>query len=466
MRKLAATMDLIQEIGIVTLLVALFVLIWVYVSFKIRNSKQRKLKELKKAKEKDAHGIIFGKAGKKVVYSPVQAEGSVGVFAATGAGKTSAVCIVTLRSWTGTSFSIDISGDICKNCPDMPNKLVFEPENLQTMPYNIFGMIDELTNSADKNEALEQLAFLLMPETSNMNDNARFFLVNGRKILTASLIAFYYTGMDFVRICEKIVGSSWQELFREIDNTGNIAGMMYINSFEGASEQNTAGCKQSCDDAIKLFATNTKIKQTVRRPKKSEISIEPRKIEEYNIFVIVDDPKLTLYSPLLNIVTSQMMQYISNRKISEGSSDILLCLDEFASLHIDAQTILEALRKYRKRKCRIMIMTQNLADFDILYGHAVTRAMLSNMRFKVLLGGLGETESQKYFADLIGYKNARKKSVSKNSKTYTLTESEAKEYIIEPAKLDRMGDKVVLIHPENDGYMILEKNYYYKQSHR
>lgn len=49
-----------------------------------------------------------------------------------------------------------------------------------------------------------QLAFLLMPEEPNMNDNARFFLVNGRKILTASLIAFYQK-LDFIAICEKVV---------------------------------------------------------------------------------------------------------------------------------------------------------------------------------------------------------------------------------------------------------------------
>lgn len=312
-----------------------------------RGWKDRQLKELKKGTRKKAHGIIFGKKGWKLLYSPEQAEGHVGVFSASGTGKTASIGIPTLRAWKGTSYTIDISGDICKNCPDMPHKLVYAPEKPDTTPYNIFSPIDDLNEIEDKNEALEQLAFLLMPEEPNMNDNARFFLVNGRKILTASLIAFYQKGMDFIEIAEKIVESSWQELFRDIDNTENIDAMRYINGFEGANEANTAGCKQSCDDALKLFATNGKIKRSIRRPKKGEKSVEPKKIEHNNIFVVVGEDKLNLYAPLMNILTSQLMNYIGTREVQKSSPAILLFLDEYGSLKLDKELILDAVRRFR-----------------------------------------------------------------------------------------------------------------------
>lgn len=133
--------------------------------------------------------------------------------------------------------------------------------------------------------------------------------------------------MDFIEIAERIVGSSWQELFRDIDNTENIDAMRYINGFEGANEANTAGCKQSCDDALKLFATNGKIKRSIRRPKKGEQAVEPKKIEHNNIFVVVSEDKLSLYAPLMNILTSQLMNYIGTREVqksSQSSPTILL----------------------------------------------------------------------------------------------------------------------------------------------
>lgn len=426
--------------------------------------KRKKLQELKKVSKKKAHGVIFGKKGCKRYFSPEDSEGHILVCAKTGAGKTSAVGIPTLRSWKGTSYTIDISGDICKNCPQMPHKLVFEPDNPETVPYNVFGAIDEMEAPEDRLEALEQLAFLLMPESPQMNDNARFFLTNGRKILTASLIAFYEKGMDFIEIAQKVVGSGWQELFKEIDATENQDAIIYINSFVGASEQNTAGCKQSCDDALKLFATNAKIKRSIRRPTEGENAVEPKQIEKHNLFVIVGEDKLALYAPLMNILTSQLMQYIGTRQVTKESPTILLFLDEYGSLKLDADLILDGVRRFRKRKCRIMLLMQNTVDMDILYGNATTRAILSNLYFKVLLGGLGEPESQKYFAELIGQKATTKRSMSKSANSTTRTESEEKEWVIAPADLDRQGkDTVILIASnEPDGYLKLKKNYYFK----
>lgn len=440
-----------------------FICIILFVYGELKNRKTKKIKELKKARKKHGHGIIFGLRRGKEVFSPQNDEGAVGVFSASGTGKTTAVGIPTLRSWKGTSFTIDISGDIYTQCSNMQNKLKFEPESNETIPYNIFGCIDRLTTLEDRYEALEQLAFLIMPNEININENGKYFLDNGRKILTASLIAFYDIQMDFIEICEKIVGSSYKELFSEIDRTNNNLAIMYINSFVGVSEQNVSGCKQSCDDAIKLFATNSKVKRSIHRPNGKEPAIEPQIIENHNIFLVVEDPKLELYSPLLNIITSQLMQYISNRKVNEKSKTILLFLDEFASLKIDSNTILEALRKYRKRKCRMMIMTQSLADLDILYDEKITNAIMSNLKYKVLLGGLGDVRSQKYFADLIGFKDTIKYSKSSNSHDTTQTETEVKEYKIEPAELDRQGKNIaILIHNEADGYLKLKKNYCFK----
>lgn len=455
---------MIDKIALPTAIIAVLILFFIFIQDKTKSRRKKNLVELKKASRRKAHGVIFGKLKRKLVYSPEDAEGHIGVFSASGTGKTSAVGIPTLRSWRGTSYTIDISGDICKNCPDMPHKLIYAPESPETIPYNIFGAIDDLEAPADKNEALEQLAFLLMPEHPNMNDNAKFFLVNGRKILTASLIAFYWAGMDFIEIAEKIMENGWQSLFSQIDQTENREAIMYINSFEGANEQNNAGCKQSCDDALKLFATNEKIKNSIRRPAKEESAVEPKKIENHNIFIVVGEDKLALYAPLMNILTSQIMQYIGTRQVKQDSQTILLFLDEYGSLKLDAELVLDAVRRFRKRKCRIMALMQNTVDMDILYGKETTRAILSNLRFKVLLGGLGEPESQKYMAELIGYQKSLKRSLSKNATSTTRTQTEEKEWIIEPAELDRQGkDTVILIASnEPDGYLKLKKNFYFK----
>ena len=403
-----------------------------------------------------AQGILFGKRNGLIVYSPTDKEGHIAVLGGSGLGKTSALLIPTLRSWTGTSFTIDISGDICKNV-DMSRKLIYEPANPRTVPYNIFGAIDVIKREDDQNEALEQLAFLLMPTSEKMADAARFFNTEGRKILTAALIAFYHEGMDFIAICEKIVRSSWQELFNEIDRTENQKAIQYINSFVGASEQNTSGCKQSVDSVLKLFATNERIKRTIRRPKPGKLAFTPAKLEKYNVFVIIDDSKLELYAPILHIITAQSLEFFSNRP-NNAKTTILFCLDEFASL--GKMEITGALRKLRKKHVRIMMLTQSMADIDLIYGKDERMAMMNNFRFKVVLGA-DDTDTQDYFAKLIGYKNVKKYSTSTSSTQTTRNESESREFCIEPAELARLKNNLVLLHP--DGYIKLKKNFYYKK---
>lgn len=453
-QKIFAFLDAVQRSTPILMAVTFGLVVFVCIT-ECRKKLEKRQNQLKKASKEKARGIIFGKQGFSVVYSPTEQEGHVAVFGGSGLGKTSALLIPTLRSWNGTSFTIDISGDICKNV-NMKRKMIYEPANPNSVPYNIFGTIDRMDDEDDQNEALEEIAFLLMPDDERMSDTSKFFQVEGRKILTAALIAFYHVGMDFIPICEKIVRSSWKDLFQAIDETGYNKATQYINSFEGASEQNTAGCRQSCDIVLKLFATNEKVKKTIRRPSVGEIDFLPARIENHNVFVVVEDSKLKIYAPLLHIITAQSLEYFSQRS-SEKKHTILFCLDEFASL--GKMEITDALRKLRKKRIRIMMLTQSRADIDLIYGRDERMAMMNNYRFKVVLGA-SDTDTQEYFAKLIGYQDTKKYSKSRNASQTTQTESEVKEWVIEPAELDRLKKELVLLHP--DGFMKLKKNFYYK----
>lgn len=433
--------------------------IFVLVVYDTHKCLKKEKESLKVGKLSRSFGIIFGLKGKNIVaYSPCNDEGHIAVFGGSGLGKTSALLIPTLRKWQGTSFTIDISGDICGHVR-MLNKLVYAPSDEYSSPYNIFHQIDIIRDKNDVNEALERLAFLLMPEGRKMSDTSKFFNDEGRKILTASLIAFYHEGMDFIPICERVVEKGWVELFNDIDRCKNCDAIRYINSFMGTSEQNTAGCKQAVDLALKLFATNEKVKKSVRRPKdKCEEYFSPIKLEEFNVFVKIEDAKLELYAPLLHIITAQCLEYFSERPES-NKTPILLCLDEFVSL--GKLEIYPALRKLRKKKVRIMMLTQSIPDIDLVYGKDERMAMMNNYKFKVLLGA-EDPETQEYFAKMIGYKDAIKHSVSKNANSQTFTESEDKEWIIEPARLARLDAEDNSLIMICDGKQTrLKKNYYF-----
>lgn len=424
-------------------------------------------KRLKFAFRDNACGIVFGRFLGGVLVSPAHQEGHVFVQGGTGSGKTQAVLLPSIISFIrkigrrrrgGHCFAIDISGDIIGSV-DSP-KLVYSAINPNTTPYNAFCMADTEQTISAKNERLEELAFLLMPESPQMNDTSRFFNTEGRKILTSALIAFYHAGMDFVEICETIYKNSWMDLFRKIDDCKIALASDLLNSFVGCSEQNNAGCKQACDASIKLFATNETLKQTLRRPRRldsgeAEPSITPQALENTNVFIYIPDEKLELYAPLVRIITSQFLGYMSGRP-ADNTTPILFCIDEFASFRID---ILGALRKLRKKHVRIMILTQSIEDISLNYSITERNAMFSNFAFKVCLGAT-TPEEQEWWSKLTGYISVQKKSVSTNENTTTETISESKELAVPPEEWGRLKKRLILVHPS--GFIKLRKNYYFK----
>lgn len=295
-----------------------------------------------------------------------------------------------------------------------------------------------------------------MPLETNMTDTSVFFLTEGRKILTAAMITYYHQGMDFPQICKRIISSSWSTLFSEIDQNGNYEAKQYINSFEGTNEKNIAGCKQACDSALKLFATNSHVYNAIGREREGKEAFTPEQLENKNIFVVIQDSKLELYEPLVHIITAQCMEYFSNRD-NNNQHTILMCLDEFASFgHLE---ITPALRKLRKKHVRIMVLTQSLADIDLIYGRDERMAMLNNFAYKIVLG-CSDSDTQEYFSRLIGEKEVYRKAVSKNGKQVTNTRTEAKERIVPPAELARLGRHMILL--AEGKYYKLTKNYYFE----
>lgn len=149
----------------VTALAVLAILVMFVIYFYKGGSDKKSLKcTLKKDK---AVGLIFGKKGPAYYYSPAAAEGHVFVGGGSGTGKTSALLIPSLRSWPGSSFCVDISGDISSHV-ETGRKLIFDPWSLSSAPYNIFAPIDALDDDAERIEALAQLAWLIMPELKEL----------------------------------------------------------------------------------------------------------------------------------------------------------------------------------------------------------------------------------------------------------------------------------------------------------
>ena len=96
-----------------------------------------------------------------------------------------------------------------------------------------------------------------------------------------------------------------------------------------------------------------------------------------------------------------------------------------------------------------MVLTQSLADLDMIYGKDERKAMLGNFKFTVLLG-CKDTETQEYFSKMIGEKHT----------LLAADTSQKPQPIIKPADLAHLEHDLIVIC--DDGAVWLHKNFYFK----
>ena len=389
-----------------------------------------------------AVGIVFGKTPWRLVCSEERDFQHVLSCGGSGSGKTSSVLIPTLKAWRGMAFVIDISGDTEKNT-NVSGKTIYNPENEDTTPYSVFAAVDSAATIAEKNESLQQLSFALIPPAQGDSDVTVFYKGEARKMCFSALVAYYHSGLDFIQICKKIVGLSYETLIADLNASANELAMRLVAGFKEVNERILASIKSELDNAVLLFATNPNMERTIRR---GTDAVSPQVLEKRSVYIVIADTKLKIYAPLFRLITEQILTHLSGRENGK-QPPILICLDEFASLgKID---ILDALRKLRKKNVRVLICTQSLADLDLTYGQIERRAIIDNIPYKVVLSA-NEYETQQYFSNLAG------------ERTVILENGiECRRKVIPPEDFARLKNHLILLHP--GGVTRLKKNFYFKK---
>lgn len=180
-----------------------------------------------------------------------------------GTGKTSALLIPTLRSWQGTALVVDISGDISANV-HTENKII-----LTLRRRIVFRMMRLRPLMRPRMTPSGRSAWSSWPicccRTRPTTVRRAYFYQERAQDDNSSAYLLLWHGLGLYRNLRVFLGHDWRSLLNDIAKQENTAANAYISSFAGASEQNTAGCKQSADDALKLFATNSKIKMHLEK---------------------------------------------------------------------------------------------------------------------------------------------------------------------------------------------------------
>lgn len=389
-------------------------------------------------------GVMFGESKGKLLVKPETQDGHVLVIGGAGSGKSSCVAIPTLNRWHESAFVIDIKGEL-KAKSDRPNKVnVFNPTDLTSLSYDPFYMLHESENLA---QDVKDITLAIMPTPPNVKDP--FWIESAQNVLTASLIYHFKNGYSFISAVTRTASSSIKELINKIYESDDDLAKIFIAQLVDAKDETISGIGTELMNKIMLFATDTQIMNAL--DPHTNRCISPQMLENgEDIFICIPEHKIEQWRSLLTLMCNQFLKHFEKRSEID-SKPILFLLDEFARLG-KIQTILNGLATLRSKKITIAILTQSLAQLDLIYGKESRQVICDNCNYKAILKAT-DADTQEYFSKLVGTYEKTKKSSSANFEQYTslgkgtgMSKTTEEKRIIKPEQFATL-DRIVLLTP-------------------
>lgn len=400
-------------------------------------------------------GFIFGRKRRSFVRKPSDMDGHILVIGGAGSGKTSCVAIPSLMAWEHRVFAIDIKGELeVKTGRRRPNIKTFNPMSSISPgydPYYLLKMSDNPVQDA------REIALSIIPLPQEIKEP--FFIEAAQNLFTGAILHFFSVGYTFTATIEAVQGTPIEQLVTQISESGMSEARYFVNQFVGMNMKTLSGVYAELGNKIMVFATDPHIKRCLSKPQ----SITPADLERgQDVYIQIPEDKLEQWKGLLTLIVNQFLKHFERRP-DENATPVLFLLDEYARLG-KVETVVNGLATLRSKKITICIVTQSLAQLDVIYGKSQRQVIADNCQYKAILSAT-DAETQDYFSRLVGTYDRAKTSKSANYAHYTgigkgtgtSTTTEEKR-IIKPEDFAILED-IVLLSPF--GFMRINKAPYY-----
>lgn len=403
----------------------------------------------------ESQGFIFGKQQPYFVRKAVTMDGHILVIGGAGSGKSSCIAIPSLMSWESRVFAVDIKGELhTKTSNRRPNIKVFNPMSSDSDGYNPYYL---LARSRNPVQDAREIAIAIIPKPENVKEP--FWIESAQNIFTGAILHFFNEGFTFIQTIGAIQSTPIEKLVSTIHSSHTEDARYFVNQLVGMDIKTLSGVFSEVSNRIMPFATDPDIKACLSR----EQCVTPEDIERgFDVYLNIPEDKLEQWKGLLTLIINQFLKHFERRPDTD-STPVLFLLDEFARLG-KIETVIHGLATLRSKKVTICILTQSLAQLDVIYGKEQRQVIADNCQYKAVLNAT-DADTQDYFSRIVGTFDKTKYSTSANFEQYTglgkgtgTSETTEEKRIIKPEEFGTLTD-IVLLTPY--GFCRVDKTPYY-----
>lgn len=226
------------------------------------------------------------------------------------------------------------------------------------------------------------------------------------------------------------------------------------NNFDAITQYNIfkqVGGADRTEGSIKItLTTNTKIftdRNVNKINSETTFNIENFRKEESILYIIYPERKSSYLAPFIAPLFSQIIDKLLDN-FNEKSLPIHLLFDEFGNIgmlnnmSVNASTV-------RSRKISLSICLQSLSQLSQVYGEKNAKSILTNLKTKLILPGVSDTDTLNYISNICGNGEIMTKSVSVSGDKQSYTISQTKRRLFEDGELRTLKDRNILVIVDN-----------------
>lgn len=433
-----------------------------------------KANELAKNKIKDYREIRSGKDGMRISKN-IQLEAKkdyegILMLAPTGAGKTTSLFLNNLLSndIKGSFIVTDPKGELFELTSgyqkEVCKRKVYKLDFNNVDYSENYNLLEQCRNSEEVMQLSSNLLLngsLSIELSSGKRTGGMEWIQMSESLLSSVLLYCYKLGRPYNNIefaLQLILTLDTEQLKKLIGSSNNLEAITQFNIFQcvGGADRTEGSIKITLASNMKLFTS----RDINRISNFTTIDINKFRKEPSILYVIYPERKSNYLSPFIAPFFTQIIDKLLDN-YNKNSLPTHLLFDEFANIGLLNNMSINA-ATFRSRKISLVICLQSITQLYQVYGINNAKAILNNLKTKVILPGLSDIESINLVSNICGNIEINTSSKSFSKENVNINYSKSKRKMFEDGEIRTLETGKGLIIADNKMPVIDDIEPYYK----
>ncbi len=371
-------------------------------------------------------------------------------------GKSAGLAIPALLEWDGPAVASSIKTDLLGATIDRRRALgevfVFDPFELSRTPSHTWS---PLQGAATWDGALEVAWRLAAAGEIDQRgvEGGDFWAIAAEQRLAPLLYAASATGAGMDVVVRWVYGQGTRELDQtlmelsgaardESQRDGALAAYDAVRAFEAQADRTRSSIEATAQALLRAY----RFTRVVRSAEGADISADRLLDQAATLYLIGDAKASKLLRPIFLALLSEIVDRAYERATWGGGKlelPLLLCLDEAGNV-APLPNLAEIASTAPSHNIQLVSIFHDLAQARSRYGRQA-ETMVNSHRARMLLPGVADLDTLRYFSGLTGEEEARDRSYTSGSGGTTRSIARRRRPLIAPEALRQLPDGHALL---------------------